>query len=680
MRNNLYTRLALTGIKKNSKLYLPYIISCIGSVMMYYIIDFLGTSPEVKNIKAGSNLALILSMGKFVIAAFSLIFLFYTNSFLIRRRNKEFGLYNVLGMDKKGLYRIIFRESLIVCVISISSGLLFGIILSKLAEIALLYIVNAETSFNFSIPLRSVKYTVIIFLIIFTLLLIKSLIQVKRTDALELLKSEKAGEKAPKANIVTALLGVAILIAAYLIAVLTKSPLSAIPGFLAAVLMVIAATYLLFISGSVALCRLLKSRKKYYYKKNHFVSVSSMAYRMKRNGAGLASVCILSTMVLVMIASSASLYFGADDAIKSRYQNENQFSVFTYDIDNMKDENLSIARENYNAIFEKENVTPKNITEYRYANITGLLENDTVNPDSSRVVNSIVVYDNLRDVYFINQSDYNRMTNKNITLKNGEAMIYPVSCSYDKDTFKIDSVKLKIIGIIDEMPPLDSTNIGLIPSFIVVISDFSEIKALDKLKDYNGDRMLDLVFYFGYDLDEETEKGISVFNKQRDGIASLDFIKHEGGGYSYNFDCLYLARDDFYTTFGGLFFIGILLSIIFIFAMAMIIYYKQISEGYEDNMGFEIMQKVGMTKRDITKSINSQTLTVFLAPLVMAGVHLAFAFPPIWKLLMLFHLNNLSFVIIVTVCAFVLFGIIYAALYKITSKAYFNIVSERREN
>ncbi len=679
MRGMFFPRLAFTGIKKNSKLYVPYIISCIGCVAINYIIDFLSNSPAVKSVSAGSSLSVILSMGKFVVAAFSLIFLFYTNSFIIRRRYREFGLYNILGMDKSGISRIILCEALAVCVISLSAGLFFGIILSKLAEITLLYIVRSETSFTFSVSLASVKFTLIIFAIIFLLLLFKSLIQVRKTDAIELMKNERTGEKAPKANWVVAVIGAVILIAAYLIALLTKSPLDAVSSFLVAVIMVIIATYMLFISGSVALCRVLQKNKKYYYKKNHFVSVSSMTYRMKRNGAGLASICILSTMVLVMIASSASLYFGADDAIKGRFKDENQISAYLHDIGNMDDAHFSAMRENYDRIFKEEKVTPKKVSEYRFSRIVGLIEKDEINPDSSRVVNGIIVYDNLRDVYFINQSDYNRVMNKSLNLNKGEAMVYPLRCSYDEDKLKMDSVELKIVGKLDEMFSLDSENVGIIPSLIFVISDFSDIEALDSLKDFNGDRMLDLVFYFGYDIDGDTEKITDVFKKQRDGLLSVDFLKNSHGGYSYSSDCLYLQREDFYMTYGGLFFIGILLSIVFIFAMAMIIYYKQISEGYEDCARFNIMRNVGMTKKDITKSINSQTLTVFFAPLITSGIHLCFAFPPIWKLLMLFHINNLRFVIIVTVCVFLLFGLFYTALYKVTSNAYYSIVSEKRE-
>ena len=679
MKTKLYPRLALLGVRKNARLYIPYFISCIGSVMMYYIIDFLGQSGTVKEISGGGNLSMVLSMGKFVIAVFSLIFLFYTNSFLIRRRNKEFGLYNILGMDKKGISKIICFESLMVCVVSIAAGLFFGVILSKLAELGLLYIIKAQVSYKFSVEPSSIKYTLVLYAAIFAVLLLRSLFEVGKKDALDLMKSENYGEKPPKANFIFAVLGAVILIAAYLIAVLTKSPLSAISNFLIAVIMVIVATYLLFIAGSVTLCKVLQKNKNYYYKKNHFVSVSSMAYRMKRNGAGLASICILSTMVLVMIASSASLYFGAGDSMKARFPMENQIVTFPPSIDYLDEKYMSQLEEHYGSVFEEEGVKPSKTRSFRYAYIAGLLENGVIEPDVERVVNRVVVMDDIRQLYFMNVNDYNKIMGTDIKIEKGQVMTATIRCSFKDDTLRIGDVNLKVVGSLDKYPNIGTANVAVASSIIAVISDFSDIEPLDSLVDFNGSRMLDTCLYYGYNLDESEEKTIEVIQAQRNAIGQIDFIHNEDGGYTYELDCLDEQRADFYTTFGGLFFIGIILSIIFIFAMAMIIYYKQISEGYEDKSRFEIMQKIRITKKDISKSVNSQTLTVFFAPLIMAGIHLCFAFPPIWKILMLFNMTNLSFVILVTAAAFVFFGVFYIVLYKITSNAYFSIVSSTKE-
>ena len=378
MKTALFPKLAWTGIKKNHKLYFPYILSCVGSVMMYYIISFLSFSPAVKGIKGGNDLSAILGMGKFVIVAFALVFLLYTNSFLVRRRNMEFGLYNILGMDKRSISKILIWESLIVAAISIGAGLFGGIVFSKLSELVLIFMVHGETDYRFSVSTESVIYTVELFAAIFIVLLIKSIVSVRRSNPLELMNSERAGEKPPKANWIFALLGVLILGTAYVMSATIKSPLSAIFAFLVAVVLVIIGTYLLFMAGSVALCRILQKNKKYYYKKNHFVSVSSMAYRMKRNGAGLASICILSTMVLVMIASSASLYFGADDTIKSRFPQENQITAYISEIDCLDEEHISKLRTGYENVFEKHRILTEALK------MLGVSEDNAVN-DACRI-------------------------------------------------------------------------------------------------------------------------------------------------------------------------------------------------------------------------------------------------------------------------------------------------------
>ncbi|MBQ0084515.1 MAG: FtsX-like permease family protein, partial [Clostridiales bacterium] len=296
MKTAFYPKLAFLGIKKNRKLYLPYILSCIGMVMMGYIVQSLSYSPVLKQMRGGSNMEAILSIGKFVIAIFSLLFLFYTNSFLVRRRFKEFGLYSILGMGKNGIAKIVLFESLFSAFFGLAGGIGLGILFSKFAELGLLNAIKAPIDYSLHLSGEAISFTAMVFGIIFILITIKSLITVAKCNPLELLRKENLGEKPPKTNWVLAVAGAVLLISAYIISVTIESPLSALSLFFVAVIMVIAATYMLFVSGSVALCGILRKNKKYYYKKNHFVSVSSMSYRMKRNGAGLASIRILATM------------------------------------------------------------------------------------------------------------------------------------------------------------------------------------------------------------------------------------------------------------------------------------------------------------------------------------------------------------------------------------------------
>lgn len=681
MKLGLYSKLAWTGIKKNRKLYIPYILSCIGMIAMFFIISNLSFSPLLKQMSGGSSLGSILGFGKFVIAAFSLIFLIYTNSFLIRRRYKEFGLYNILGMDKNSISSVVALEAVISAVISLAGGIGIGIAFSKLAELGLLNAVRGNVDYKFAVSADAIKYALGLYGAVFLLIFLKSIVQVRRSKPLELLKSENSGEKAPRANWILAVLGLIILGIAYYLAVTIKSPISALTVFFVAVLMVIVASYMLFISGSVALCKVLQKNKGYYYKKNHFVSVSSMVYRMKRNGAGLASICILSTMVLVSVSATTSLYFGANDTLKARYPIENQFNVSLKTMDNLTDGTINDIEDRYDAVFDNNGLEPQNLLKYAYGYATGLMvDEDEINADVNPYDAGLSDYENLRELYFIPQADYNTATGENVSLKDGEALVCTKGCEYDRDSFRFKGVELKIVGEFESFAAFGDMNAAVTPSVMFVIPDMETLRSLDGItNEYSGYPVLAVHWFYGYDLDANEETQINVYNDQQKALGELGAMtsaEAEPTDFFYYCDCLAQSRGDFFQSFGGLFFIAIMLSVVFIFAMAMIIYYKQISEGYEDKSRFEIMQKVGMTKEDIKKSINSQVLTVFFAPLIMAGIHLAFAFPLVWKLLQLFYLKNLSLVIWVTVASYVAFALIYAIIYKITAGAYYKIVSE----
>ena len=680
MKILFFPKLAWSGIRSNRKLYLPYLLSCCGMVMMYYIMHALSVSPLLKEMLGGTSMGFILSLGKFVIAAFALLFLFYTNSFLIRRRYKEFGLYSVLGMDKRSIGRIILWEALLIAVLSIAVGLVLGIAFSKLAELGLLRAVGSEVNYRFSVPGKAVLWTAGMFCIIFALLLLKALWQVARSRPMELLRSENAGEKPPKANWVLAVIGLLLLGGAYYLAVTIQSPLTALVLFFVAVLMVIAATYLLFISGSVALCRLLQKNKRYYYKSKHFVSVSSMVFRMKRNGAGLASICILSTMVLVMISSTSSLYFGTDEALASRYPRENYMEFHIPDMDRFGDDTVELLNGVYADVFAAQGVEPENVLNFRYANIAGLVRNSEMEIDSEGYQYEAVPMDDLRQVFFISLDDYNTSMGTELSLAANEAMICTRDCSYPYDSYSTDGLTLHIVGTLKALPSIGDVATVVAPTVYFVISDYEILRPLSELKDKYDIPLLSMRFYYGYDLDADAETVIDTFRAVRDAVVEQECIRDVNGGYSYSSDCLELAKGDFIVTYGGLFFLGIMLSIVFCFAAVLIIYYKQICEGYEDQARFEIMRKVGMTAKDIRRSINSQTLTVFFAPLLFAGLHLGFAFPLIWKLLQLFHLSNLRPVLLTTVCTFAIFGLLYVLVYRITAGAYYAIVSKKEHD
>ncbi len=685
MKNGFYLRLAANAIKKNKQFYLPYILTSIGMIMMFYIITSLVYCPLIQHVRGSEAVFASLSMGRGIIALFILIFLFYTNSFLLRRRKKEFGLYHMLGMNKRSIGRILFREVLMVLWISLIFGMGLGIAFSKFVELGLLRAMHGEIDYAFRIAPRAVIETAGLSIIVFTAVFVRGILSIRHANALALLRSENVGEKPPKANWLMALAGLALLGGAYGIAVTIESPLTALALFFIAALMVVLGTYLLLITGSVTLCRMLQKKKSYYYKANHFVSVSSMAYRMKRNGAGLASICILSTMVLVMISSTASLFIGAEDNIRNRYPRNMVVEVTGNGTSMLDKTNQDVFRAVVDEAAGEDNIKTSSLLEFSYATISGLLQNGELETDVKAAQSAPINYDSVCYIMFIPLSDYNRINGTKESLEPDEAFVFTSRMKYKEPTLQIGDarpLKIKQAKEAQSASWMDGVTMELVvPSLYVVVPDLEEyVQPLLPLADYRGDPMLLVKWYYGFDstVGEEEQKQITE-NIQ----AALSWLTKEGGSalpggsgsYSYTCESAAENRQSFYAMYGGLFFLGLILSIVFIFAAVLIIYYKQISEGFEDQQRFEIMQKCGMSKKLIRKSINSQILTVFFLPLLLAGLHLAFAFPFVWKILQMLALKNLPLLIGSTVASFLLFGLFYGVIYRLTSNVYFRIVS-----
>lgn len=666
MKLGFYPKLAWSGMRKNSKLYVPYTLAGAGMAALFYIISYLSSSESLLMIGGGGNIAIILGLGKFVIAVFSLLFLFYTNSFLVRRRYKEFGLYNVLGMNKLNISRILLWETALNALISVGGGVLLGIVFSKLAELGLLNMIGSDVDFTLGVSAVAIIFTVGLFGAIYLLIYLNSVIRINLSSATELVKSENAGEKPPKANWLLGIAGVVILGAAYYIAVSIKSPLTAITLFFFAVIMVIIATYLVFISGSVLLCRILQKNKGYYYKKNHFVSVSSMSYRMKRNGAGLASICILATMVLVMISSTTCLYFGTEDSLRARYPRNVNVSVWYNEQENMSDESVSAYRDKINAAAADAGID--NVLDYRSIATSGVLVDGGLRTGEASITNDFIfTYSSIAEAYIIPLSDYNAMSETKETLSDDEALVFAYRTDYTSDIFAVDDgTQFKVKKVLDSMPCYSGDAMASIATGIyVVVSDKSFAEG-----DFTSQNGSSYSWKYGFDTALSDDEEMTLAQRIYGVIDRID-----ENSINSSVESIAQNRAEFYELYGGLFFLGIILSIAFICAAVLIIYYKQISEGYEDAHRFEIMQNVGMTKKEIRSSINSQLLTVFFMPLVFAGLHLGFAFPFIHKMLMLFNLNNLPLLIGTTVISFCAFALLYAVVYRVTSNSYYNIVS-----
>lgn len=665
MNKFYYPKLAASNIKKNGKIYFPYILTCIGTVMMFYIITALAQTKSLDDMLGGSTIGMILEMGMGVIGLFSLIFLFYSNSFLMKRRKKEFGLYNILGMEKKHISRIMMFESVYITLLSLVVGIGCGILFSKLVFLGLAKILHFPIGIQFEIPSQALGITVTLFLVIFTLTLLNSLRQIHLVNPIELLRGGQVGEKEPKAKWAVALLGLLCLGGGYAIALIVEDPLQALLWFFVAVVLVVLGTYLLFGAGSIALLKLLRKNKKFYYKTNHFISVSGMMYRMKQNAVGLANICILSTMVLVMVSGTVSLYAGMEDIQTTRYPRD----IMIVSEDN-ESADLTSRKEMAASVLNKHGLKPENETSYRYLQFASLQDGMAFKTERSQE-GILITEGNIVSLYFIPLEDYNHQTGKNLTLASeNDALVFYNRTPYKGNTMQVLGLDLNVTVSDEEFRLTGFESAQMTSSYFVVVKDMELMHYLDKAqKDIYGENASDLSSCYGFDLNTDDEAQVEIFKELKNEMSKTEekvYVESRSE-----------ANDSFYSLYGGLFFLGIFLGVLFIMAAVLIIYYKQISEGYEDKDRFEIMQKVGMSHGEVKKAIHSQVLTVFFLPLVTAGIHVCFALSVLIKLLAVLQLTNVTLFLLCTLGTFLVFALFYALIYSATAKVYYKIVSTK---
>lgn len=658
----LYPRLAAGGIRRNGRLYAPYIMTCSLMIMMYYIVDALSGDKMLSEMNGGDIMQEMMIIGKFVMALFAAIFLFYTNSFLIKRRKREFGLYNVLGMGKRGITRVMTWETLFVYLLSMAFGLGAGILFSKLAELLALKIIQGEAVYEFSVSGSAILASVVLFAGIFLLIYLNVLRQVYFSKPVELLGSESSGEKPPRANWFLAVLGALLLCAAYYMAVTIEEPLSALLAFMGAVVLVIAATYLLFIAGSVAVCRVLRGNKRYYYRTEHFISVSQMSYRMKKNGAGLASICILCTMVLVTLSTTICLYMGEDQMLDNRYPRE--LVLYARDADR-EDGGEQKLRSDVEGVLAGRGLKPENELYYHYADLSGAIIGDRLY--MSRLDMNDITLD-LRSLYVVPIADYNALYGTDISLNSGEAAVYFKGKGFGYDDIKIDDLaEFRIVRRLNEFPitGLDSSTIT--DSIYLFVADEGILRELsdgqNQLSEEQGGAISQVIYYWCFDLECAGEELSGARDSLREMLGER--------GTPFTLDVRTDEFNYFLGMYGSLFFLGILFGGVFILAAVLIMYYKQISEGYDDRARFDILRKVGMNDREIRRAVNSQVLTVFFAPLIAAGVHMAFAFPILTRILRIFGMRDTGFLAAVTLICFGAFALAYVLAYAVTSRSYY---------
>ena len=674
----LYPKLAWQGIRKNAEMYLPYLLMGILMVGVSYIMNYLTRPTLMGALSMGGTTLMVLQMGKIVISVFSVIFLYYCNSFLIRRRMKEFGLYNILGMGKGNIARVMLWETLLTALLVFAGGLLLGLSLSRLVEIALINLLHAD----YTVPMElfypdGVTWVLLLFGGIYVLILLANLLRMRLSNPVALLKSENTGEKPPKANWFFGLVGLLILLSAYYVAAVSQSPLEALIFFFIAVLMVIVATYLLFVSGSVTLCRMLRRNKRYYYQTRHFISVSAMAYRMKRNGAGMATICILCTMVLVILTSTVCLNGGTDSMVDAICPQDVNLTIGLEARNGEENwKRLDAMQQMALDVTEEMGLTPENITSQRALVATGKVQNG----DYGIITDADSLKANVLELTVYPLSVYEQATGETVTLADRELLYasFKTNETFSSMSF-YGSAPYRMIHAEKELPKrlLSADYRSAWGCLVVFTNDAeafrSEITALVGEKSGEAMMMDRLSLHFDLDSEADTdtqEKLVKTLRSEAMNSTGKDFY----GMSSLSVDTRSLCRRDYLSLFGGLFFLGMVLGPLFSIAAVLIMYYKQICEGYEDAERFAVMRKVGLTDGEIRRSVNSQVLTVFFAPLLMAGLHMLFAMPMIRLILGAFGLHNDSLFYGIGIASYVVFAVIYALMYLLTSRRYYRIV------
>lgn len=653
-------RLAKDGIRKNRQTYFPYLLTCIIMVMMDYMIVFLAGSKTLQSARGGELAQVTLGFGVFVVAVFATYLLVYTHSFLMKQRKKEFGLYYILGLNKQNLLKICGWETLLTGGISLAGGLFLGILFSKAAELCLMKLIGGKVMLSYEISVFGVVEVLGLFAAIFFLQFLGASWQVLRMQAVTLLHSDKMGEKPPKGNFIFAIGGAIILGVAYYLAVSIEQPIKAITIFFIAVIMVIVATYLLFIAGSVFFCNLLKKKKGYYYKANHFVSVSSMSFRMNRNGAGLASICILSTMVLVTMATTVCLYLGIGEAARASYPKQVDV-LATFDSETEDTEDIEKRREDVRKLYDKviadANAKVKNKADYVQAFFYGEKKKDTFDTKEVDYTEDNAGKE-LYLFYWMSLEDYNRNCGKKETLAENEVFVLDDKGEYPEDTIRFDdgdTFHIKKRGK-TEFETRDA-NVSGYPCIQII-----------------GGKPPKNVPMYSWHYEFDTNLSVEGNTALAEDLLKAHYNNKVAEDMGCRTGCYENECMEYLANYGSLLFLGCLLSLIFLVATVLIIYYKQVAEGYEDVKRFDIMKKVGMTEGEIKKSINSQLLLVFFIPLVTAGIHLTFAFPLVEKIVLLMGVTNHILLAKTSAIGFCAFALIYMVVYKLTANEYYKIV------
>lgn len=673
MHKGIFSRLAKQNIRNNKSTYIPYIITCIFCIAMIYMMEFLRDCPTLDQaVRQADEVRMIVFTGEIVVEIFCIIFLIYSNSFLMKRRQKEIGLYNILGLERNHIGIVMFLETIITSIGSLAGGIAAGIIGSKLALLLLLKLLHIPSVLGFYISVKGIFTCLFMFGIIFLMILFLNLAKIHLSRPVELLRGNNTGEKEPVAKWLMALIGFICLGAGYYLAVTTESPIKAITIFLLAVILVMAGTYLLFTAGSIVILKFLRRRKSFYYRTGNFISISGMLYRMKQNAIGLASICILSTGVLLMIAMTVSIYFGMNDIMLNRYPYDVDMSVTS-----ISEEECQTAIEAFEKAIADNKVPVEKSVEEIYLDIVCSKNGDQI---LIKPANTIRNSDSVLVLSLLDQAEYERLTGISANLNDGEIFAWYPS-AVQKDSVTVDETEFTVKKWLDKNP-LTCGEDAVSDNAVLVVTD-EDFKKFDEMRTemYKGVSSApageDLTLHLGLDITgSETDKidfGTPVMEVVKD-------LKKNGGLSENSWITSGIRQQEYesyYADNGSLLFIGIFLGSLFLMGTAMIIYYKQISEGYEDQKRFEIMQKVGLSRREVRSSVRRQILMVFFLPLLMAMLHITMAFSMIRRMLLLFGMTNTKLFIGCTAGTVLIFAVVYGLIYLMTARSYYHIVERK---
>ena len=663
---NLYPRLAATNLKKNRRFYLPYLLACIVIVALFCIILTLASDPYLGQMQHGGSVSQVLGFGVLIMALFSAIILFYTNSTFTKQRKREFAIYNILGMEKRHISYVLFWESLYTAAMTLFFGLVAAGVFSKLLQLVLVRLIGGEATFGLNISLMSIGYTAVFFGALFLLLLLNTIRIIHLSNPVQLLRAGSEGEREPRSKWILALLGAVCLAAGYIISLRTNAALYAIQYFFPAVILVIIGTYLTFIALSIVVLKALRKNRRYYYKTSHFATVSGLIYRMSRNAAGLASICILSTMVLVTVSTTVSLYKGVDAYAAVRWPQDMTLTLMTDTQTNTVPDVAPVLQVVDDAMTHS-GLTQSNVHGYRTVRFSTLRSGDALDQFTGSGVDAYTVL-------VLDTEGYADLTGEQVTLAPGDALAWTDGKPFG-DTVTICGRAFRLRQL--DSFPLDSGSsiMGLHTLYLVVpdLDSVLELRAQQNacVSEHGGTRSM-LNYTYQFDLSGTDDEQLDALHTLLSDPAFASAA--EAANVQYTTD----MRADGYPTlrsmYGGFLFLGFFLGFVFLFATVLIIYYKQVSEGYDDRGRFRIMQQVGMTPKEVKATIRTQVLLMFFLPLVTAAIHIAFAFPLIKQIVFAFGLQNVHLFLLCTLGTFGVFALLYTFVYLLTARTYYRIV------